>query len=449
MLNNNNYSCFYEPYYKNETINGINNKWNEYIKQEYSNHGMKIVFNSLNYLDSFYAPKKSKDNEKENQNQNSSLKYKEKSYTKLFYDIIFIILEKTIISYKDVTNKEIKYIYAIIKLILYEGNRNNIFKIYEKSKTEEKENNIRQEIFKSIVNKILDNLECINELKENLEFEYLNSLILLLESFGEYKNEYLNNIMLKNKDKNGQILFRKLINIFKQLRNEENEYIHYDDDIKKNKLILFNSLTNCIIEYVENSYLNYEYFGNDEKEQQQYFLNFDYLFQKIYYNSDDQNLCYNIFKLESCILYDLYLIKNMKLKNNNYNEFMKISDGICVSFLSSLDYCFHKLLSILNFSLYFDNNYNINIVDNGKENIIQKDKKNFIFYYKLDDNINENVNDKIFFDHEMQDFIHSVNTLLYKYKNYELKYDEKMTNNIIKAFFVLIFLTYKYMFYFN
>ena len=451
VLNNNNYSCFYEPYYENDAVNSMNNKWNDYIKNEYSNQGLKIVFNSLNYLDDFYAPKKAIDNGKENKNNNNPLKYREKQHRKLFYDINFMILEKIIVPYKEVTSKEIIYIYAIIKLILYEGNRNNIFKIYEKSKGEEKENDNREKIFISIINKIIGNLEYINDLKENIKFEYLNSLILLLESFGEYKNNYLNNIMFKNKAQNDETLFQKLINIFKQFltKNDENENTDYNDDIQKNKLILFNSLTNCIIEYMENSSINYEIFGNDEKDHEQYFQFLSYLFSNINYIHDNQNLYFHIFKLENYILYDSYLMKNMKVKNINYKEFMKISEGYIVRIFACLEPCFKKLLSMLNLSLSFDNNFNIIITDNDKQNLMHNNKKNFIFYYKIDDKINEDINDKIFFDYEIQNIKPSVNALIYKYKNYELISEEKITNKIIKELFLLIFLNYKYMFYLN
>ena len=86
----------------------------------------------------------------------------------------------------------------------------------------------------------------------------------MLESFGEYKNEYLNEIMFKNNEKNKKTIFEKLIEAFIQTYlnfNKIEDDENYDDK-KKSTLIIFNSLTNCIIEFIENSDLNERIFLN-------------------------------------------------------------------------------------------------------------------------------------------------------------------------------------------
>ena len=64
--------------------------------------------------------------------------------------------------YKDAKPENLKFIYAITKLITYEGNKNYIFKIYQKSQKDDEENIKRKNMFSDIINKIMDNIFCIN-----------------------------------------------------------------------------------------------------------------------------------------------------------------------------------------------------------------------------------------------------------------------------------------------
>lgn len=57
----------------------------------------------------------------------------------------------------------------------------------------------------------MENILSIDALKENLEIEYVNSLILLLESFGEYKNTYINEIMFKKMRKMNKLFLNNYI----------------------------------------------------------------------------------------------------------------------------------------------------------------------------------------------------------------------------------------------
>ena len=223
LLNkNNNYSYVYEYIYdNNESINNINESWIKYIKNEYKTHNFQILYDSLNEMDKFTKFEK---------------KYcydSEKFYRKKFFDTIFTLLSENIIapSLQDNNDKlktidlekNIRFVNALIKLILYEGNnKNNIFKIYKKFEGENEDKN-RKKIFERIIEGIIILIEKSMEktnffrIGEDLMLEYLNSLIILLESFGEYKSNYLQEIMFS--DIGGKIelkssFFGRLVLIF-------------------------------------------------------------------------------------------------------------------------------------------------------------------------------------------------------------------------------------------
>ena len=121
------------------------------------------------------------------------------------------------------------------------------------------ENEDRKNMFRKIL-KIIVNVYIIhiNELKTDLEMEYVNSLIVLLESFGEYKNNYFVQFMFETND--GKPAFDKLANEFTKLKID----INFKGS-NKNKLILINSLANCLIEYIENPNVKINYEGDKRK----------------------------------------------------------------------------------------------------------------------------------------------------------------------------------------
>ena len=167
--NNNNYLCFYEPIHKNTFDISFHKKWNDYIREEYKNHGLKILFKILDNLDEFYIDKKPYEEIKKEKNKtkdvikkqnNNSYKYNRKG----IYDIIFEVLEKKLLPYKEISPKDILDINAIIKLILYEGNKSYIFKIYENSQEKIEEKDKRIKLFHNIIKKIMENLLSIDVL---------------------------------------------------------------------------------------------------------------------------------------------------------------------------------------------------------------------------------------------------------------------------------------------
>ena len=89
-----------------------------------------------------------------------------------------------------------------------------------------KEAKERREIFKRIIENIVVLLEKIdfNEINENLKIEYVNSLIILLESFGEYNNNYLHEIMFADNGENKDLkssFFLRFISVYIDLRECE------------------------------------------------------------------------------------------------------------------------------------------------------------------------------------------------------------------------------------
>ena len=223
----------------------------------------------MNSLDKFFGDKNSDENLL---NEKEKEKFGEKQFRKIFYDILFDILfklvESLIIPHKEINDKNyydiLFYINATIKLLLSEGDKDYIFKIYQNSFTGgdssgEERKNVLYSICKKIINNILD----INNLRTEWDAMYVNSLIVLLESFGEYKNSFSREIIFK-RNNNEESIFEKIIKEFKAISNWGNEIIGiYHDNLEKHRVILLNSLTNCIIEYIEFSYINDIVYGSD------------------------------------------------------------------------------------------------------------------------------------------------------------------------------------------
>ena len=456
VFNNDIYSAIYEPNFENKTKNPIYKKWNEYIKDEYNNKGLHVLFKILDHMDKFYDVKKTlEDNKKEN-NEEQKLhgNFRKKFHRRVFYDLIFEILDKKIVNFKEANKNHLKYVNAIIKLILYEGNRHNIFKIFEKSTQREDIKKRRKQTFLSIITKIINNIQCIGILKENIEAEYVNSLIILLESFGEYKNEYLSDIMYKTNEQENQGLtfLEKLIGIFRQLLGEDNknEHILYNDK-QKNKLILINSLTRCIVEYIENSNINDKIYKINIEAH----IDDDLLIMDSYYKIIDfpniENLYYHLFSLENYLFYEVNLLKNLNIKDESYKELMNINENSSETVLICLNSCFKKFLHLINLYLSYDKSSNqINLVRGGKSRK-EKEKIEYITYSLfVDENKNNNNYDYEYIDYKQLDISQAVNELLNKYKNYEFtSFKNEKLNQVINGLLSLIFLNYKKLFYLN
>ena len=169
-------------------------------------------------------------------------------YDTIIKDLFMIITEKD--EDENDQKRKVKMIIGTIKLIISDDQ--NIFKYLDNIKKEKKDK------FKNLIKQIIDILtKRIIKSNGNLKNseEYLNSLIILLESLGEHKNEYfLDYIFEKDgKQPEAKSVFDRLIDIYKYILLEfkdENGNREYNEE-EKNKLILLNSLTNCIIEYIE------------------------------------------------------------------------------------------------------------------------------------------------------------------------------------------------------
>ena len=415
VLNNDNYSYINEfKWHKNYCDEQY--EWNKYIKNEYEENGINILFYSLN------------NNE--------------------FYETIFMLL-------KEITNQEeknkdsirdyIKLINGIIKIILCD--EENLFKKYlKKEKTEEKE---IKGIFKPIIDNINNRVKNYVDEKntDELEEEYLNSLIVLLESFAEYQNTYLLEYIFEAKENDGGSVFETLINAYKAIIIDLKDEKLYNDD-KKNKLIILNSLSNCIIEYIEFSNINMIKNINLEKinEINKSIIidkNEDFKieriiktkFNKIKAKNFNKNMTYDLFIIENHLKIIIHLIKNFQKENsNNLSNNNKVD--LKTLFFETLKYmnrCFKGLLYLQKIALSYCNDSEIEINYDRKLN--------------KDYNINDN---------RINDLKNDVINLLDKYKSNKLityiPLDKGGENEIVKyeiknELLVLIFLMYQIIFY--
>ena len=468
VFKNNNYSYINE-YKWGKIYDEENKKWNKYVKEEYEDEGLEMLFNLLERMD----------NEKE-----KGIFTESKTE---FYEMIFILLGKKIEQKeinkekseeeKKAENKEnIKLINLIIKIIL--SDEENIFKNYLKYEEDNKKG-----IFKPIIDIIRENLIKIIERKNNdenwhaLEQEYLNSLILLLQSFGEYKNKHLLEYIFEKNKKAQKSVFDILIDAYEKIIIDLNDKKEYDD-VKKNKLIIFHSITNCIIEYID--LYNYKDKKNHNKlealktindiknegkkidtkiiEENKNQLNqiidlkMKNIKMKIFriINKDRNDLIYDIFILENHLQIISSMIKNIKINDlNNESELnylikkFQIDNTILKpkillkESLNMMNKCFKYFLELQKIILNYEKDsmniteieYDIkydeeNIEDIGAETInnIKEDVKNLYYRYKTN---NLNV------------FL----TLGESGENELVKYQIK------KELLVLIFLNYKKIFY--
>ena len=205
--------------------------------------------------------------------------------------------------------------------------------------------------------------------------------------------------------------------------------------------------TNCIIEFIENSDLNYKIFLNESDLNNSIKTSFMYVEIELLKNS--QNLYFQCFLLENYSWFKIYLIKNMKITNQINNIFDKNRHDYASGFkLKNMNSCFKKILMLLKLNIYFDK-YSIQIQSNDsnfdKNN--KKQKKNIIYINKYD-NINMNKNEE-YLNYKKQDIIPVVKYLLIKYKNNYFRAEDSMINKIIQELIELIFLNYKELFYLN
>lgn len=235
-FNNDNYSYINEYKWK-ENYDQESEAWNQFIKNEYINEGSKIIFDLLEKMSY----------------QREQGKFNSGDKTK-FYETLFELLKEKLENKGKAENKEnqekkekedenkkikdiIKIINGIIKIIL--ADEKNIFKSY--LKYEEKN---KQGIFKPIIDEIKKNINSyINKQKQekeenkkendenkqgkekeksNLEAEFLNSLIILLESFGEYKNKYLLEFIFENNEKEDRSVFNILVDAYEKILKDLN-----------------------------------------------------------------------------------------------------------------------------------------------------------------------------------------------------------------------------------
>ena len=312
-FNNDNYSYITETKWL-RTYDEEYEKWNKYLRDEYITHGLKIIY----YLiESMYVK------------IDKIILY---DCENKFYEAIFVLLNEMIIrklNKKQINIQEIiTVINGIIKIIL--ADEENNFKHYLKYNAD----NNKIQIFRPIINQIKDVIKNYtekenvvlnlikeedkeNEEKKREEEEYFNSLILLLESFGEYKNKYLVDLIFEkneeneeNKD-NNKTVFDSLVEAYEKILEDFKDPKEYDD-AKKNKLIIFNSLTNCINEYIEMSK------SSNEKEEENEDNNIN---PKIINNDDDMDDLYMTEKkIEKSKINEIIdnKIENLKIKNT-YN----------------------------------------------------------------------------------------------------------------------------------
>lgn len=195
VFHNDNYSYIYDyKNHQNETnLNNDYKKWNQYIREESKNEGLKMLFKLVDNM------------------------FNQKSEKLEFNEMIFIFLD-LLINTKERYKEDISYINAIIKLII--SNDGKILKEFMKSNKKDK-----YKIFKRIIYNIREYLSQgigfgIKEIafsENSIMEEYLNSLVILLESFGEYKNNLLLQFIFEKEENIEECFFDRLIDIYERL----------------------------------------------------------------------------------------------------------------------------------------------------------------------------------------------------------------------------------------
>ena len=461
--NNNNYSYINEYRLKN-IYDEDNKKWNKYIKEEYENEGLGILFNLL---------------ERMSNKRDQGIFCESKAD---FYEMIFTLLNKKMEEKeknkendeeeKNKENKEnIKLINVIIKIIL--SDEENIFKNYLKYEEENKKG-----IFQPIINSIRENLIRFIENKEyannDYEMEYLNSLIILLQSFGEYENKHLLEYIFEKYNNKLKSVFDILIDAYEKILIDLKDIKEFDE-IKKNKLIIFHSLTNCINEYIallnnkdkkNNSKINTNKIKEkkkDEKKGSTLIEDNETRINKIinnkYKNLKKDNFIKYI-KNNNVLIYDIFIIENhlqlvsnliKHFKEDNLNEENKLN--YLIKKLNISNHHKHKKLffeSLILMNRCFKHFLNLQKISLNYEKV--SDKIDYIEYdINLDDNDIDNIGSEMILN--IKD---DVTNLYDRYKtnnlNVFLPLEENGGNELIKykikkELLVLIFLNYKKIFY--
>ena len=393
------------------------NKWNKFIEYECLNEeNLNIIYDKFDKFDS------------------NDYRCRKKFYKKIF---------QIIYNNKDKYLNDIIFINAIMILILKD--EKNIYKILSLNDTIDNDNNTKiklENIFSEIIMKITEIItkENMNGKNEGEKLDtikkeiLINSLIMFLKLFGEYNNIQFHKIICKDlnylkthkkesnekesdekksnsvttykkdlidnsEDKNEFIVIKKLFNLYIKT------YLSFDLKgnfplIKKNNLIFFDNLTQCIIEYTNIS----------EKIKIE-------LKKILEVNEDDLKKQDELFHEKIKIICDIKNKENKKNKRGEENENLK------------------KLYPIIyNSSLFYI--YCLKIINVKDEHICEEALKRISSYFKIFLSANgmklNNNDDKMIEDKEK---------LLDSYRNNKFK-------NTDFPLFDLILLNYQIIFYF-
>ena len=484
-VNNNDNYAYINEYKKDNEKNrygDIYDKWNKYIKEEYENEGLKILYNSFEKYK----------HGKEEQKYDVEGKYN-------FYKATFSYLEKILKSDKFEYESKVKVINGIIKLILSDDE--NIFKFLDSE--DPKNRDEFKKIIKSIIQHIILMIIIIinnKEIKSNIEnkkpknnderdLKLLNSLIILLESFGEHKNVFFLEYIFDKNNKPKSVFdilidqYEIILKSFSNINNKEiKEEIEYDND-NKNKLIILNSLTNCIIEYIELSNIisnnGKKEEDKNEKNKNEEDINkkdikeedkneidikkenedkggkkndiISTIINKIEIKNDKdiknkKNIIYDMFILENHLLINIHLFKNLKEEEENDKlNYLKLKLEIGND-NNKIKQLFYKTLNIMNICfkgfLFLQKDLELSSIKKSeRENKIIVEIKKFKEYEK-NEFIKDSKNDSQYlFDIYKQG---RLNRIIPLEKN---GFDELVKYNIKEELLVLIYLNYQRLLY--
>ena len=365
-INSSYYSNNYSYIYEYEDIDEKKQtKWDKYLIDEYKNKKFNIIYNILDYLDS------------------SNYKIR-----KDFYFKIFEMISKD--NNNDLENTE--FINALIALIV--NDHNLIFKIYSKKKEEEEEKKEEEEekqkkikeeeeddkkneeknieVFKTLIQKVTDKIENLlsaEKINDRKNAELLNSLILFLKLFGEYNNSMFHEIIcaeLKVIEK----LYDLYLQLFISIEISENQKLN--NELLKIKLIVFQSLTQCLTEFTNiDSELKKnlkQKLENKKEEFLQKKAKLDKIIEDMHKGmdkskEDKENIISNtIFLLNNITIFNLFCLKVLGIQNK-MDFFLKTLNSMNIYFLAMTE-------SEESINLSF------------QPNSLEKNKKELLEYYK-------------------------------------------------------------------
>ena len=482
-LNNDNYSYINEYKWPKNDDNNYK-EWNKYIKEEYENEGLKILYNSFEKYK----------HGKEEQKYDVEGKYN-------FYKATFSYLEKILNSDKFEDESKVKVINGIIKLILSDDE--NIFKFLdsEDPKNRDEFKKIIKRIIQYIIKKIIiiinnkeiksniENKKPKNNDERDLKIKLLNSLIILIESFGEHKNVFFLEYIFDKNNKPKSVFdilidqYEIILKSFSNINNKEiKEEIEYDND-NKNKLIILNSLTNCIIEYIELSNIisnngkkeedkneknkNEEDINKkdikeedkneidikEEKEDKEEKINdiISTIINKIEIKKDKdiknkKNIIYDMFILENHLLINIHLFKNLKEEEENDKlNYLKLKLEIGND-NNKIKQLFYKTLNIMNICfkgfLFLQKDLELSSIKKSERKNKIIDEIDEIKEYEKNEFIKDSKNDSQYlFDIYKQG---RLNRIIPLEKN---GFDELVKYSIKEELLVLIYLNYQRLLY--